>query len=83
MRISLGQLVIHSLCGNVFLPEEGTENQLTLACELELMLSQVLLQRRHFFHMLPHHGPPIRLIKDQTAYLVKGVLCIIDRRWMN
>ena len=59
MGISFSQLVIHGFRGDVFLPEKGAENQLTLACELELMFPQVLLQSRHFFHMLPHHGPPI------------------------
>jgi hypothetical protein len=33
------------------LPKEGVQNQLALASELELMLTQVLLQRLHFFHM--------------------------------
>jgi len=51
MRVGLGQLVIHGLSGNVFLPKEGVQNQLALASELELMLTQVLLQRLHFFHM--------------------------------
>src|SRR4249920_844458 len=37
MRIGLSQLVIHGLRGNVLLPEEGVQNQFTLACELELM----------------------------------------------
>ena len=34
MRIGLSQLVIHGLRGNVLLPEEGVQNQFTLACEL-------------------------------------------------
>jgi hypothetical protein len=44
-----------------------------LTGELELMLAQVLLQGRHFLHMLIcHDGPPMGLIKDETARLVKG-----------
>ena len=43
MRIGLRQLVIHGLRGNVLLLEEGTQNHLTLAGELELMFAQVLL----------------------------------------
>lgn len=39
MRIGLSQLVIHGLCGNVLLPEEGAQNHFTLAGELELMLA--------------------------------------------
>ena len=61
MRIGLSQLVIHGLRGNVLLPEESVQNQFTLACELELMLAQVLLQGLHFLHMLIcHDGPPMR-----------------------
>ena len=60
MRIGLRQLVIHGLRGNVLLPEEGAQNQFTLAGDLELMLAQVLLQDLHFFHMLIcHDGPPM------------------------
>jgi hypothetical protein len=39
MRVGLGQLVIHGLSGNVFLPKEGVQNQFALASELELMLA--------------------------------------------
>ena len=60
MWIGLGQLVVHGFRGNVFLPEEGTQNQFTLAREFELMLAEVLLQRLHFFHILRcHDGPPM------------------------
>ena len=60
MRIGFRQLVIHGLRGNVLLPEERVQNQFTLACELELMLAQVLLQGPHFLHMLIcHDEPPI------------------------
>ncbi len=60
MRIGLSQLVIHGFRGNVLLPEEGAQNQFTLAGELKLMLAQVVLQSRHFLYMLIcHDGPPI------------------------
>ena len=73
MRIGLRQLVIHGLCGNVLLPEEGVQNQFTLAGELELMLAQVFLQGLHFLYMgICQDGPPMGLIKDETAQLVKG-----------
>jgi hypothetical protein len=74
VRIGLSQLVIHGLRGNVLLPEEGVQNQFTLACELELMLAQVLSQGLHFFHMLIRHDHVSQwtLIKDETVQLVKG-----------
>jgi hypothetical protein len=60
VRVGLRQLMIHGFCGNMLLPEEGTQNQFTLAGELELMLAQVLLESFHFFHMLIcHDGPPM------------------------
>jgi hypothetical protein len=38
------------------------------------MLAQVLHQCLHFFDvLLCHTGPPMDLIKDETAQLVKGV----------
>lgn len=43
MRIGLRHLVIHGLRGDVLLLEEGAQNHLTLAGELELMFAQVLL----------------------------------------
>jgi hypothetical protein len=51
MRVGLGQLVVHGLCGNVLLPKEGVQNQFALAGELELVFAQVLLQCLHFFYM--------------------------------
>jgi hypothetical protein len=60
MRIGLSQLVIHGFRGNVLLPEEGAQNQFTLAGELKLMLAQVVLQSLHFLYMLIcHNGPPM------------------------
>lgn len=58
VRIGLRQLVIHGFSGNMLLPEEGAQNQFTLAGNLELMFAQVLLQRLHFFHMLIRHDRP-------------------------
>jgi hypothetical protein len=73
VRIGLSQLVIHGLRGNVFLPEEDAENQFTLAREFELMLAQMFFQGLHFLHMcIRQDGPPMGLIKDETARLVKG-----------
>jgi len=73
VRIGLSQLVIHGFRGNMFLPEEGVQNQFTLASEFELMLAQMLPQSLHFLHMcICQDGPPIALIKDETAQLVKG-----------
>jgi hypothetical protein len=68
MRIGLCQLVIHGFRGNVFLPEEGVQNQLTLTGKLELMLAQVFDQGLHFLDVLVCHAePPMHLIKDETA----------------
>ena len=76
MRIGLRQLVIHGLSGNVFLPEEGVQNQFTLASELELMLAQMFLQGLHFLHMcICQDGPPMGLIKDEMCLTGQGVLC--------
>jgi hypothetical protein len=74
VRIGLSQLMIHGLRGNVLLPEEGAQNQFTLAGELELMLAQVLSQGLHFFHMLIRHDHASEwsLIKDETVQPVKG-----------
>ncbi len=74
MRIGLSQLVIHGLRGNMFLTEESVQNQFTLAGELELMFAQMLLQGLHFLHMcIRQDGPPMGLIKDETAHPVKGL----------
>lgn len=76
VRIGFGQLVIHRLRGNVFLPEKGAQNQFTLPCELELMLAQVLLEGLHFLYMgICQDGPPMGLIKDETYPTGQGVLC--------
>ena len=74
MRIGLRQLVIHGLRGNMFLPEEGVENQFTLAGELELMLAQVVLQGLHFLYMcICQDGPPMGSLKTKLTQLVKGL----------
>ena len=73
MRVGFRQLVIHGLSGNVFLPEEGVQNQLTLASELELMLAQMFLQGLHFLHMcICQDGPPTGFIKDETCLVGQG-----------
>ena len=73
MRIGLRQLVIHGFCRNMFLPEEGVQNQFTLAGELELMFAQVILQGLHFlYRCMCQDGPPMGLIKDETVHPVKG-----------
>lgn len=75
VRVGLRQLVIHGLRGNVLLPEEGTQNQFTLAGEFELMLAQMLLQGLHLFHMFIRHDHISErgFIKDETAQPVKWV----------
>ena len=74
MRIGFRQLVIHRLCSNVLLTEEGVQNQFTLAGELELMLAQVFFQSLHFLHVcIRQDGPPIGLIKDETWLSGQGV----------
>ena len=81
MRIGLCQLMIHRLCSDVFLPEEGVQDQFTLAGELELMLAQVFHQGLHFLDvLLCHAAPPMGLIKDETAQLVKGCRAWGQRR---
>ena len=65
--------MIHRFCGNVFLSEEGVQNQFTLTGELELMLAQVFHQGLHFLHMFMCHAHlRLGLIKDETDQLVKG-----------
>ena len=84
MRIRLRQLVIHRLRGNVFLPEEGIQNQFTLARELELVFAQVLLQGLHFLYMgICQNGPPMGPIKDETVQLVKGSRTRVHRGGKN
>lgn len=81
MRIGLRQLVIHGFCGNVFLPEEGVQNQFALASELELMLAQMLLQGLHFLYMgIRQNRPPIGLIKDETVQFGQGVSHVSPQR---
>lgn len=49
MRISFGELVIHGFGGDMFLPEKRGEDEFTLTREFQLVLSQMFLQRIHFF----------------------------------
>ncbi len=47
--VGLGELVIHGFGGYVFLSEECREDEFTLTGVLQLVLSQMLLERFHFF----------------------------------
>jgi hypothetical protein len=47
--VGLGELVIHSFGGDVFLSEECREDEFTLTGEFQLVLSQMLLEHIHFF----------------------------------
>ena len=51
MRIFLGELVVHFFSGDMFLPEEGVEDELTLTSKLELVLPEMLFERLHLLHM--------------------------------
>lgn len=44
-----GELVVHGFGGNMFLSEECREDEFALTGELQLVLSQMLLERFHFF----------------------------------
>jgi len=54
MRVFLRQLVVHRFGSDVFLLEERVEDELTLARILQLVFSEVRLQRLHLFHMFRH-----------------------------
>ena len=49
MRIGLGELMVHGLGGDVLLPEKRREDELPLAGEFQLVLSQVIFQDVHLF----------------------------------
>ena len=73
MWVGLRQLMIHGFRGNMLLPEERVQNHFTLAGEFEMMLTQVLFQGLHFFHMcICQVGPPMGSLKTKLARLVKG-----------
>lgn len=70
------QLVVHLFSGDVFLLQEGIENQFTLPRKFELVFPKMLLQDPHFFGMFRHHDetePPRSGIKDETEQPVKSV----------
>lgn len=74
VRILAGQLVVHLFGCNVLLLEKCIEDQFTLACKLQLVLPEVLLQSSHFFDMFRHGdetNPPGAGIKDEMKRLVK------------
>ncbi|SPP63351.1 hypothetical protein NITLEN_10437 [Nitrospira lenta] len=54
MRIFLRQLMIHFFRGDVFLLQEGLQDEFALARVLELVFAEVRFQRFHFFRMLGH-----------------------------
>ena len=54
MRVFLRELMVHSLGRNVFLSQKRRQDQLTLACQLQLMLGQVLAKHIHFFQGFAH-----------------------------
>jgi hypothetical protein len=67
-------LVVHLFGCNMLLLEECVEDQLTLACKLQLVLSEVLLQDAHFFDVFGHGdeiNPPGAGIKDEMKLPVK------------
>lgn len=76
VRIFARQLMVHLFSRDVFLLQEGIEDQFTLPCKFELVLPKMLLQDTHFFGMFRHHDeikPPRSGIKDETEQPVKSV----------
>ena len=75
MGIFQRQLVVHLLSRDVFLFQEGIEDQFTLASKFQLVFSEVFLEDSHFFDMFGH-GDRFNLsvvgIKDETAGPVKS-----------
>jgi hypothetical protein len=57
MRIGLGELMIHGLSRDVFLPKERRQNELPLPGEFQLVLAQVFLQCVHLFCVLAGRHP--------------------------
>jgi len=53
MGVRLGELMVHGLRGDVFLPKKSGEDQFPLAGEFQLMFSEVFLQNVHFFRESP------------------------------
>jgi hypothetical protein len=61
MRVFSGQLVVHLFRRDVFLFQEGIEDEFALTRELQLMFSQVLFQELHLFCMFGHNRWPALL----------------------
>jgi len=84
--IFFGQLMVHGLRRDVFLPEKRRENELTLARQLELMLRQVLPKHLHFFRRFIHdvryaEEADIKnesAVEGQEGSLVKNIRWSID-----
>ncbi len=58
--VLLGELVVHRLGRDVFLFQEGTQDQLALAGQLQLMFFEVLLEHLHLLGGLIHQWNPGR-----------------------
>ena len=61
MRIFSRKLVVHLFRRDVFLLEEGVEDQFTLAGELQLMSAEVLFQHPNLFRILGHRDRSVLL----------------------
>ena len=75
MWVGLGQLVIHGLSGDMFLPQKRRENEFALAGELELVLAEMLLQYIHFICEFPGRHPECLqpgVIKNENALCGQG-----------
>ncbi len=54
MRVFFRQLMVHLFSGDMFLLEEGLENELALAGVFQLMFAEMRFERFHLFYMLGH-----------------------------
>ena len=73
MGIAFRQLMVHGFRGDMFLAKKGTQNQLPLARELQLMFGQMVFQGLHLFRIFArcHDQPPGVVIKTQSYRPVK------------
>ena len=75
MRIGFSKLMIHGFGCDVFLTQEGGENELALACEFQLMLGKVFLQRFHLPRIFARcHGKRLqaRSLKTKASGWSRG-----------
>lgn len=54
MRIFLRQLMVHRFSRDVFLSQKRSQDQFTLASQLQLMLGQMLAKDVHLFEIFTH-----------------------------